>query len=104
MRYRKLFGRSIQRLGIYPLVCQVEHPEIGLLGFVVINSSAHRRAVGGIRLTPDVTLQETVELARAMTYKFGFLNMPCGGAKAGIIASPIWLTNRKREFLQYFDS
>lgn len=102
MRYRKLFGRSIQRLGIYPLVCQVEHPEIGLLGFVVINSSAHRRAVGGIRLTPDLTLQETVELARVMTYKFGFLNMPCGGAKAGIIASPIWLTNWKREFLQYF--
>ena len=102
MRSIKTFGRSIQRLGIYPLVCKVEHPEIGLLGFVVINSSAHRRAVGGIRLSPGLTQQETVELARAMTYKFGFLNMPCGGAKAGIIASPDWSTNRKRELLQYF--
>lgn len=98
----KLFGRSIQRLGIYPLICQVEHPETGPLGFLVINSSVHRRAVGGIRLSPGLTLQETMELARTMTYKFGFLNMPCGGAKAGIIASPDWSANRKREILQYF--
>jgi glutamate dehydrogenase/leucine dehydrogenase len=102
MNSEKLFERSLQRLGIYPLVCKVEHPEIGPLGFLVINSSVHRRAVGGIRLSPSLTLEETAGLARAMTYKFGFLNMPCGGAKAGIISSPDWSDSRKMELSQYF--
>ena len=93
---------ALRRLGIVPVVCQVEHPEVGLLGFVVINSSVWRRAVGGVRLMPDVTVEQVADLARAMTYKFGFLKMPCGGAKAGLIASPTWYPGRSSEMLRYF--
>lgn len=42
---------------------------------------------GGTRLAPDVTVQETALLARAMTYKLAILGQPMGGAKAGIRAS-----------------
>jgi glutamate dehydrogenase/leucine dehydrogenase len=101
---KRISGVIMERLGIAPLVCQVEHPEFGLIGFVVVNSSAHRRAVGGVRMAPNVTVQETKLLARAMTYKFGFLNMPCGGAKTGIVTSPEWFPEHKKEVIQYFGS
>jgi glutamate dehydrogenase (NAD(P)+) len=92
----------MEKFGIAPMICQVEHPEYGIIGFVVVNSSVHIRGVGGVRMTSDVTIQETKQLARAMTYKFGFLNMPCSGAKTGIIASPSWYPDRQQEILNYF--
>jgi glutamate dehydrogenase (NAD(P)+) len=59
-----------------------------LLGFVVIDSMIEGRARGGIRMLPDVSLDEVEKLARAMTLKFGFLGLPQGGAKAGILGDP----------------
>jgi glutamate dehydrogenase/leucine dehydrogenase len=41
---------------------------------------------GGIRISSDVTLEEVTELAEIMTYKCALLNLPFGGAKAGIAA------------------
>lgn len=41
-------------------------------------------SAGGTRYAPDVTEEETRLLARAMTYKFGVLGRPLGGAKASI--------------------
>ncbi len=92
----------MKKFGIAPMICQVEHPEFGIIGFVVVNSGVHIRGVGGVRMTPDVSIQETKQLARAMTYKFGFLNMPCSGAKTGIIASPKWYPDHKQEVINYF--
>jgi glutamate dehydrogenase/leucine dehydrogenase len=41
---------------------------------------------GGIRISSDVTMEEVTELAEIMTYKCALLDLPFGGAKAGIAA------------------
>jgi glutamate dehydrogenase (NAD(P)+) len=58
------------------------------LGFVVIDSMINGRARGGLRLMPDVSQDELEKLARAMTLKYGFLGLPQGGAKAGVLGNP----------------
>ena len=45
-----------------------------------------RTSAGGTRMVPDVTVEETALLARAMTYKLAILHEPMGGAKGGIRA------------------
>jgi glutamate dehydrogenase (NAD(P)+) len=59
-----------------------------LLGFVCIDSTINGRARGGLRLMPDVSQDELEKLARAMTLKYGFLSLPQGGAKGGVIGDP----------------
>ena len=58
---------------------------LGQLGFLSIDSLVNGRCCGGIRMYEDISLEETNALARSMTLKFGFLGLPKGGAKAGII-------------------
>ncbi len=41
---------------------------------------------GGIRMSSDVTLEETIQLAEIMTYKCALMDLPFGGGKAGIVA------------------
>jgi glutamate dehydrogenase/leucine dehydrogenase len=59
-----------------------------VMGYVVIDSLVGGRATGGLRMLPDIDKQEMRNLARAMTLKFGFLGLPQGGGKAGIIGNP----------------
>lgn len=73
-------------------------PGADLHGFVVIDSFVSGRGTGGIRCTDSVTLDEVSRLAREMTYKFAFLHLPSGGAKAGLVASAD-LTDTAREQL-----
>lgn len=53
-------------------------------GHFVIDRRINRIAGGGIRVVPGLTLLELGQLARAMTLKYAFLNLPIGGAKAGL--------------------
>ena len=70
-------------------IVHVYDPRTGMKGVVVIDCTAlGMTAGGGIRMLPDITTQEIFQLARAMTYKFGTLGVPIGGAKAGIWADP----------------
>lgn len=73
--------------GLCPqLTIQVADEELGLLGYLVIDRLLDGRALGGIRMTSNLTLAEIVHLARAMTLKFSFINIgSVGGAKAGVI-------------------
>jgi glutamate dehydrogenase (NAD(P)+) len=41
---------------------------------------------GGIRMSSDVTLEETIQLAEIMTYKTALMDLPFGGGKAAIVA------------------
>lgn len=55
------------------------------LGFIVIDSTVGGRSRGGLRMLPDVSLAEVRDAARTMTLKYGFLGLPQGGAKAGVL-------------------
>jgi glutamate dehydrogenase/leucine dehydrogenase len=41
---------------------------------------------GGVRMSSNVTLEETIQLAEIMTYKSALMDLPFGGGKAAIVA------------------
>jgi glutamate dehydrogenase (NAD(P)+) len=68
-------------------------------GFRVQHSIARGPAKGGVRYSPDVTLDEVRALASWMTWKCAVVNIPFGGAKGGIIVDPKKLTFSELEKL-----
>jgi glutamate dehydrogenase (NAD(P)+) len=59
-------------------------PVTGRKGYLVIDRLVRGISGGGTRVRPGVTLEEVERLARTMTLKNGALNVPSGGAKAGL--------------------
>ncbi|MEW2623437.1 Glu/Leu/Phe/Val dehydrogenase dimerization domain-containing protein [Streptomyces sp. NPDC048106] len=57
-----------------------------LKGWVVVDTLVDSLAMGGTRMTPDVTEEEVRALARGMTHKLTLVGLPIGGAKAGIVS------------------
>ncbi len=73
-----------------------------LLGYLVVDSTVAGRACGGLRMLPDLDEAEIRGLARAMTLKYGFLGLPQGGAKAGVIGDPeAPLAERRRRLADF---
>ena len=68
-------------------------------GFRVQHSIDRGPAKGGIRYTPDVTLDETRALASWMTWKCAVVDIPFGGAAGGVICDPDKLSKRELERL-----
>ena len=52
--------------------------------YVVYHNTARGPAKGGIRLAPNVSLEETKDLAERMTLKTALTGIPFGGGKSGI--------------------
>jgi len=63
-------------------------PKTKTRGVLVIDNTACGPGKGGIRLQPDLTTEEVMRLARAMTWKNALADVPFGGAKAGIMGDP----------------
>jgi glutamate dehydrogenase (NAD(P)+) len=70
-----------------PVYMDDGHVEV-FTGFRVQHNFARGPAKGGIRYSPDVTLDEMRALAAWMTWKCAVVNIPFGGAKGGVICDP----------------
>lgn len=66
-------------------------------GYRVQHSIARGPGKGGIRFSPDVTLDEVRALASWMTWKCAVVNIPFGGAKGGVICQPNLLSDSELE-------
>jgi len=69
-------------------IININDPSIGLNAVLVIDNSVYGIPAGGIRLLPDIELDEMIRLSRAMTLKFCSYKMKVGGSKAGIWGDP----------------
>jgi len=82
-------------------VIRVHDPKLGMTGFLVIDNTVLGPGKGGIRMTPYVTEEEVMRLARTMTFKNAIAGIPFGGAKGGIV----WHGGdheKKKAFMQSF--
>lgn len=68
-------------------------------GYRCHHSTLRGPAKGGIRYSPDVTIDEIKALAFLMTCKTALLNLPLGGSKGGIRVDPNSLSKKELERL-----
>lgn len=83
-------------------VLHVYQPAIGLKGIVVVDNVATGPSIGGVRMAPDVSLEECVRLARAMTLKNAAAGLPHGGGKSVIFADPSIDVTKKEQLIRAF--
>jgi glutamate dehydrogenase (NAD(P)+) len=67
---------------------EIYEPHSGLKAAVVIDNVACGPAIGGVRMAPDVSIEECFRLARAMTMKNAAAGLAHGGGKSVIFADP----------------
>jgi glutamate dehydrogenase (NAD(P)+) len=77
-------------------------PAVGLEAIVVIDNVAAGPAIGGIRLAPDVSVEECFRLARAMTLKNAACGLRHGGGKSVIFADPSMPIRDKERLIRAF--
>ena len=65
--------------------------------YIVHHCSALGPCKGGIRMAPDVTLDDVQSLAMEMTWKCSLIGVPFGGGKSGIVAEPASLSAHDKE-------
>jgi glutamate dehydrogenase (NAD(P)+) len=69
-------------------IIQVFEPSVDLKALLVIDNVAMGPALGGIRIAPDVSIEECFRLARTMTFKHATAGLPHGGGKVVVFADP----------------
>jgi glutamate dehydrogenase (NAD(P)+) len=68
-------------------------------GYRILHSTVRGPGKGGIRFSPDVSLDEVRALAAWMTWKCAVVNIPFGGAKGGVVCAPEKLSKAELERL-----
>ena len=66
----------------------VHEPSVGLRAVLVVDNVALGPSIGGVRMAVDVTTEECIRLARAMTLKNAAAGLPHGGGKAVLYGDP----------------
>jgi glutamate dehydrogenase (NAD(P)+) len=83
-------------------VIHVYEPSVALRGVLVVDNVAAGPSIGGIRMASDVSTEECVRLARAMTLKNAAAGLPHGGGKSVIFADPKMPRAEKEKLIRAF--
>lgn len=83
-------------------IIHIHNPAADLRAIVVVDNVACGPAVGGIRMAPDVSVEECFRLARAMTFKNAAAGLPHGGGKSVIFGDPKIAADRKEQMIRAF--
>ncbi|HSH41779.1 MAG TPA: Glu/Leu/Phe/Val dehydrogenase [Arenicellales bacterium] len=77
-------------------------PKANLRAILVVDNVAAGPSIGGVRMAPDVSLEECFRLARAMTYKNAAAGIPHGGGKSVIFADPASDVSAREKLIRAF--
>ncbi|MFX0002835.1 MAG: Glu/Leu/Phe/Val dehydrogenase [Promethearchaeota archaeon] len=92
--------KRVERALIVTIPIQMDDGSLQIFeGYRVQHSTVRGPGKGGIRYSPEVTLDEVKALATWMTWKCSLLNLPLGGAKGGVCVDPRKLSKRELERL-----
>ena len=83
-------------------IVEIYEPSVDLRATVVVDNVAAGPAIGGLRMAPDVTVEECFRLARAMTFKNAAAGLPHGGGKSVIAADPGCPQDEKAQLIRAF--
>ena len=83
-------------------VIEVREPGLGLHAVLVVDNVARGPSIGGLRIAPDVSVQECFRLARAMTLKNAAADLPHGGGKSVLWGDPRMPREKKEPLLRAF--
>ena len=83
-------------------VIHVHNPGLGLRGILVVDNVAAGPSIGGLRIAPDVSLDECARLARAMTLKNAAAGLAHGGGKSVLVADPKMPRAQKEQLIRAF--
>jgi glutamate dehydrogenase (NAD(P)+) len=83
-------------------VFHVREPGIGLTAVLVVDNVARGPAIGGLRMAPDVTVEECARLARAMTLKNSAADLAHGGGKSVLMGDPRMPAADKERLIRAF--
>jgi len=83
-------------------ILHIYEPGANLRAIVVVDNVAAGPSIGGVRLAPDVSVEECFRLARAMTFKNAAAGLPHGGGKAVIFGDSGAAPDQKERWLRSF--
>jgi glutamate dehydrogenase (NAD(P)+) len=83
-------------------IIHIHRASIGLKAILVVDNTACGPAVGGVRMAPDVSVEECFRLARAMTWKNAAAGLPHGGGKSVIFGDPRMPAADKEQIIRAF--
>jgi glutamate dehydrogenase (NAD(P)+) len=83
-------------------IIHICRPSLNLRAIVVVDNTACGSAIGGVRMAPDVSVQECFRLARAMTWKNAAAGLPHGGGKSVIFGDPRMPPAHKEQLIRAF--
>ena len=92
------YMRRPNREIIVHIPVEMDNSEVEVFdGYRVQHSIARGPCKGGVRFSPQVTLDEIRGLAAEMTWKCAVVNIPFGGAKGGVVCNPETLSRGELE-------
>ena len=81
-------------------IIHIYEPAVDLKGILVVDNVAMGPSIGGVRIAPDVSVDECFRLARAMTFKNASAGLPHGGGKMVIFGDPKMPKDRKQQLIR----